>query len=136
MRRKVESIRLEETEGGGGTVEVGAYLGHEANLLGQIHQPDEISLGPLWSGDTSSIPHLSPPPRSHTARGRFVRRWDSGPQPWVRGHREEEHLALVGAAQEISIPLGSFFKVQRASRLTGKKTSNKFRSFVSQLKAP
>lgn len=40
----------------------GAYLGHEADLLGQIHQPDEISLGQLWSGDTSSIPYLPPPP--------------------------------------------------------------------------
>lgn len=128
MRRKVESIRLEEREWG-------AYLGHEANLLGQIHQPDEISLGPLWSGDTSSIHHLSPPAASHTARGRLVRKWAGGPWSWVRGHREDEHLVSAGAAQEISIPLGSFFKVLCASPLTGK-TSNKFRSFVSQLKAP
>lgn len=73
MRRKVESIYL---EGVGG-----AYLGHEANLLGQIHQLDEISLGPLWSGDTLSIPHLSPPPPSHMARGRWTAVLGERP-PW------------------------------------------------------
>lgn len=72
MRRKVESIYL---EGGG------AYLGQEANLLGQIHQLDEISLGPLWSGDTLSIPYLSPPPPNHMARGRWTAVLGERP-PW------------------------------------------------------
>lgn len=91
--------------------EGGAYLGHEANLLGRIHQPDEISLEPLWSGDTSSIPYLFPPPPSHTARVRFRRTSALGDGPlWGWAPVES-----AGAAQEISIPLGSFFKVLRPS---------------------
>lgn len=77
-----------------GGVEGGAYLGHEAKLFSQIHQPDEISLGRF----RPVTRRQSPPPPSDPARGRSVRRWEGGSRPRVRGHGEDERLASAGAS--------------------------------------